>query len=96
MKHSVALTPVRDPSFPTLARLSSTDSLTRLATVAAHRASHNLPPLQIHVIDVISPSDARLDPANFDLMRKTKMSSTFIREWIYESKKKEGLSEGKQ
>jgi hypothetical protein len=51
-------------------------------TVAAHRAKHALPPLQTFTIDVISPDHASLDHEDSEMLKATKMSSTFIREWI--------------
>jgi pantetheine-phosphate adenylyltransferase len=50
--------------------------------VASHRAAHSLPPLETYIIDVISPSEASLDDKDIEMLKKTKMSSTFIREWI--------------
>lgn len=55
--------------------------------VAKHRAAKDLPPLRTFVIDVISPNDARLDAQDVEMLKTTKMSSTFIREWIVKQKK---------
>ncbi|KAI0032261.1 Nucleotidylyl transferase [Vararia minispora EC-137] len=46
------------------------------------RRERSLPPLRTFIIDVISHSDSRLDPADVEALKHTKMSSTFIREWI--------------
>lgn len=52
------------------------------------RREKGLSPLQTFVIDVISPSESNLDAEDADALRKTKMSSTFIREWIVEQRTK--------
>ena len=41
------------------------------------------------VIDVISASNERLDHGDMETLKRTKMSSTFIREWIVERSKQE-------
>jgi hypothetical protein len=57
----------------------------------------NFPPLQTFVIDVISADSENLDHTDMELLRKTKMSSTFIREWIVErSKEEEEEEEGEE
>lgn len=56
--------------------------------VATHRASQSLPPLQTFIIDVISPNSSNLAHEDAELLKQTKMSSTFIREWIVANKKK--------
>ncbi|KAF4608591.1 hypothetical protein EYR40_000936 [Pleurotus pulmonarius] len=53
-----------------------------LVKVAKHREAHSLPALQTFVIDVISSSDAKLEHDDIEMLKQTKMSSTFIREWI--------------
>ncbi|KAK7020496.1 CTP-transf-like domain-containing protein [Favolaschia claudopus] len=50
--------------------------------IATHRAAHDLPALQTFTIDVISASSTNLSDADADVLKKTKMSSTYIREWI--------------
>ncbi|KAF7338180.1 CTP-transf-like domain-containing protein [Mycena venus] len=50
--------------------------------IATHRAAHNLPALQTFTIDVISASSTNLSDADANLLKQTKMSSTYIREWI--------------
>lgn len=57
--------------------------------VATYREAHNLPSLQTFVIDVISADSEKLDYSDIELLKRTKMSSTFIREWIVERMKKE-------
>ncbi len=53
-----------------------------LIKVAKYREAHSLPALQTFVIDVISSSDAKLEHDDIEMLKQTKMSSTFIREWI--------------
>lgn len=50
------------------------------------RRDRGLPPLRTFVIDVISHTDANLDAEDAEALRKTKMSSTFIREWIVQQR----------
>ncbi|KAF5386789.1 hypothetical protein D9615_001603 [Tricholomella constricta] len=50
--------------------------------VATQREAMSLPPLQTFIIDVISPHSTRLDHDDMELLRRTKMSSTFIRDWL--------------
>jgi hypothetical protein len=57
--------------------------------VATHREEKNLPPLHTFVIDVISADSEKLDHEDMEMLRRTKMSSTFIREWIVERSKQE-------
>ena len=52
------------------------------STVDKLRAERGLPALKTLVIDVISHNSAKVDPADAELLKQTKMSSTFIREWI--------------
>ena len=46
------------------------------------RAERGLPALKTLIIDVISHDSAKLDPAEAEILKQTKLSSTFIREWI--------------
>ncbi|KAJ7905660.1 hypothetical protein B0H14DRAFT_2661054 [Mycena olivaceomarginata] len=55
--------------------------------IATHRAAHDLPALQTFTIDVISATSTNLSDADADLLKQTKMSSTYIREWIVANKK---------
>jgi len=50
--------------------------------VAKHREQHSLPPLETFIIDVISSEDQNLDHKDAEMLKRTKLSSTFIREWI--------------
>ena len=56
--------------------------------VAKLRKEKNLSTLKTFVIDVISSTESNLDSDDIDALKKTKMSSTFIREWIVEKQKK--------
>ena len=51
-------------------------------SVDKERARKGLPPLQTCVIDVISSDSSKLDHEDAEILKQTKMSSTFIREWI--------------
>lgn len=51
------------------------------------RKEKNLPPLKRFVIDVISSTDHSLDTEDAEALKKIKMSSTFIREWIVANQK---------
>ena len=59
--------------------------------VAAYRKERDLPPLQLFVIGVISAESAELDVDDIEMLMKTKLSSTFIREWIEKNSTK-GIS----
>jgi pantetheine-phosphate adenylyltransferase len=48
------------------------------------------------VIDVIGPSSERLDHEDIEMLRQTKMSSTFIRQWIVEKYKEEEEEDGEE
>ncbi|KAJ7172332.1 hypothetical protein C8R46DRAFT_947346 [Mycena filopes] len=52
------------------------------AAIASHRAAHGLPALKTFTIDVISATETNLSDADANLLKQTKMSSTYIREWI--------------
>lgn len=56
------------------------------------RKDKGLTPLRTFVIDVISHSEACLDAEDADALRRTKMSSTFIREWIVQQRQKSASS----
>ncbi|KAG8217573.1 hypothetical protein J3R82DRAFT_5724 [Butyriboletus roseoflavus] len=50
--------------------------------VDRERARKGLPTLQTFIIDVISSDSSKLDHEDAEILKQTKMSSTFIREWI--------------
>jgi len=75
-----------DPNIQAL--VVSKETLAGSTAIDRHRASHGLPALRTFVIDVISPT-TRLDHDDLELLKETKMSSTFIREWIVNHSKQE-------
>ncbi|KAG6376211.1 hypothetical protein JVT61DRAFT_2186 [Boletus reticuloceps] len=60
----------------------SKETLSGAAAIDKERASKGLPPLRTFVIDVISSDSSKLDHEDAEILKQTKMSSTFIREWI--------------
>lgn len=60
----------------------SAETMSGAKAITSHRASQSLSALEIFVIDVISPTSSKLDHEDHELLKQTKMSSTFIREWI--------------
>ena len=52
------------------------------SSVTSHRQKHNLPPLQVFLIDVISATHSSLDHEDVAWLKDNKLSSTFIRQWI--------------
>lgn len=65
-------------------------------TVSSYRQEHNLPPLQVFLIDVISATHASLDHEDEVWLKNNKLSSTFIRQWIVDNDKQEEEKEGKK
>ena len=53
-----------------------------VSLVTSYRQKHNLPPLQVFLIDVISANHASLDHENEVWLKDNKLSSTYIRQWI--------------
>lgn len=49
------------------------------------RQEKSLPPLHTFVIDVISATEASVDDKDAEMLKNTKMSSTFIRRWIVQN-----------
>ena len=64
--------------------------------VHSYRKEKGLPPLQTFVIDVISPTSSNLDHEDAEMLKQTKMSSTFIREWIVQKQKEYTKEEAKE
>lgn len=60
----------------------SKETLPGAASIHARRKEQGLPELRTFVIDVISATEASVDDEDAEALKKTKMSSTFIREWI--------------
>ena len=57
--------------------------------VAELRKEKGFPPLEVYVIDVISSTSANLSHHDAGWLKKTKLSSTWIREWIVNQSKQE-------
>ena len=53
-----------------------------MCAVEKKRSELGFPALETFVIEVISAKDVALDSDDPELLKKTKISSTFIREWI--------------
>ncbi|KAI0062321.1 Nucleotidylyl transferase [Artomyces pyxidatus] len=77
-----------DPNIQAL--VVSKETLSGGAAVDKRRKELDLPPLKTFVIDVISHTSHRLDHDDVELLKKTKMSSTFIREWIVKKRLGDG------
>ncbi|PFH51752.1 hypothetical protein AMATHDRAFT_141860 [Amanita thiersii Skay4041] len=60
----------------------SRETLEGATAIASHRAAKKLPTLEQFVIDVISSTSSCLDYADAEWLKKSKLSSTYIREWI--------------
>ena len=58
-------------------------------TVDKKRKELGFPTLETFVIEVISAKDIALDSEDPELLKKTKMSSTFIREWVANKQRSE-------
>ncbi|KAJ7449952.1 hypothetical protein FB451DRAFT_1287082 [Mycena latifolia] len=69
-----------DPNIQAL--VVSKETASGAAAIASHRAAHGLPALETFTIDVISSTSTNLSDADAELLKQTKMSSTYIREWI--------------
>ncbi|THH07294.1 hypothetical protein EW145_g3475 [Phellinidium pouzarii] len=69
-----------DPNIQAL--VVSKETLGGASAIAKFRKEKNFPALHCFVIDVISPTSANLEAEDMEMLRKAKMSSTFIREWI--------------
>ncbi|KAH7908881.1 hypothetical protein BJ138DRAFT_1156633 [Hygrophoropsis aurantiaca] len=76
-----------DPNIQAL--VVSKETLSGAASIDKERASKALPPLRTFVIDVISSSSETLDHDDTEMLKQTKMSSTFIREWIVNNSESE-------
>ncbi|KAJ8597858.1 Nucleotidylyl transferase [Rhizopogon salebrosus TDB-379] len=82
------IVPLRDVCGPTgwdsdiQALVVSMETLPGAAAIDKKRAAESLPPLRAFVIDVISSESEKLDHEDMEMLKQTKLSSTFIREWI--------------
>lgn len=68
--------------------------LTPSYAVDRKRKELGFPALETFVIEVISAKDVALDSNDPELLKKTKMSSTFIREWVANKQRGEELGTG--
>ncbi|KAH9952105.1 Nucleotidylyl transferase [Amylocystis lapponica] len=75
-----------DPDIQAL--VVSKETLPGASSIHKHREEKGLPPLRTFVIDVISSTEASVDSEDADVLKRAKMSSTFIREWIVQTRLK--------
>ncbi|KAF5330715.1 hypothetical protein D9619_005346 [Psilocybe cf. subviscida] len=76
-----------DPNIQAL--VVSKETLDGAEAIAKHRAEHKLPKLETFLIDVISSTQASLDSEDAAWLKKHKLSSTYIRQWIVDNSKQE-------
>lgn len=82
------IVPLRDVYGPTgwdpnvQALVVSMETLPGATAIDNKRSAESLPPLRTFVIDVISSESEKLDHEDMEMLKQTKLSSTFIREWI--------------
>jgi len=76
-----------DPDIQAL--VISKETLSGGAAIHRKRKELGFPTLETFVIEVISAKDVALDSNDPELLKKTKMSSTFIREWIVSKQRHE-------
>ncbi|KAG2158463.1 uncharacterized protein EDB93DRAFT_671313 [Suillus bovinus] len=69
-----------DPNIQAL--VVSVETLAGAESIDKKRSAESLPPLRTFVIDVISSESEKLDHEDMEMLKQTKLSSTFIREWI--------------
>ncbi|KIK57627.1 hypothetical protein GYMLUDRAFT_45789 [Collybiopsis luxurians FD-317 M1] len=69
-----------DPNIQALVVSRETESGAKM--IHDHRRAKDLPGLRTFIIDVISHVDPNITEKDLEIMRNTKMSSTFIRNWI--------------
>ncbi|KAF8800201.1 hypothetical protein BYT27DRAFT_7342557 [Phlegmacium glaucopus] len=87
------ITPIVDVYGPTSwdpniqALVVSKETISGAEAIASHRQKHNLPTLQLFLIDVISATTASLDHEDAAWLKNNKLSSTFIRQWIVDQEK---------
>ncbi|KDN49009.1 hypothetical protein RSAG8_02362, partial [Rhizoctonia solani AG-8 WAC10335] len=88
--------PIQDVYGPTAwdsniqALVVSRETVSGASSVAQLRSEKSLPPLDLFVIDVISSSSVVLPERDTAVLRDSKLSSTYIREWLA---RKEGPQE---
>jgi len=71
----------------------SKETASGAAAIASHRQARKLPQLEVFTIDVISSTSYNLDHEDAGWLKRSKLSSTFIREWIVNQSKPEGDEE---
>ncbi|KAG1826940.1 uncharacterized protein BJ212DRAFT_1309398 [Suillus subaureus] len=82
------IVPLRDVYGPTSwdpniqALVVSMETLPGAASIDNKRSVESLPPLRTFVIDVISSESEKLVHEDMEMLKQTKLSSTFIRDWI--------------
>lgn len=69
-----------DPNIQAL--VVSVETLPGAESIDKKRSAESLPPLRTFVIDVISSESEKLDHEDMEVLKQTKLSSTFIRDWI--------------
>lgn len=85
------IVPISDVYGPTAwdpdvqALIVSKETLSGAASIHRLRQEKSLPPLHTFVIDVISATEASVDDKDAEMLKNTKMSSTFIRRWIVQN-----------
>jgi len=87
------ITPIVDVYGPTgwdpniQALVVSKETTSGAEAITSYRQEHNLPSLQIFLIDVISATHTSLDHDDEVWLKNNKLSSTFIRQWIMDHEK---------
>jgi len=82
------ITPIVDVYGPTRydpniqALVVSKETIAGAEAITSHRQKHNLPPLEVFTIDVISSTHTSLDHKDDVWLKDNKLSSTFVRQWI--------------
>jgi len=93
------IVPIKDVYGPTAvdpniqALVISRETMSGSAAIDRKRRELGFPALETFVIEVISAKDVALDSDDPELLKKAKMSSTFIREWVM-NKQRHGELQG--
>ncbi|KAG8998696.1 hypothetical protein FRB95_012181 [Tulasnella sp. JGI-2019a] len=89
------IVPIQDVYGPTgwdpdiQALVVSRETQSGAASIDKRRAERSLPPLELFIIEVISPSATVMMSDNAKELKEAKMSSTFIRQWIVDQRTKD-------
>ncbi|PCH37862.1 Nucleotidylyl transferase [Wolfiporia cocos MD-104 SS10] len=92
------LVPISDVYGPTgwddniQALIVSKETLPGAHSIHERRKEKSLTALETFVIDVISATESSVDDKDAEVLKNTKMSSTFIRQWVIEQRSKQGGS----